>query len=148
MFLYVQFVDRLECTEAMLFEQYITAKCIQSINENKFVRPGFEDIKTVILYLKNTISKFMQNMIKSSGIFSFAMIPSKTTAELHTSDKNVKNFVKVYIREWVEFNLVDDVVKQHEAINKAYSMGQSTAKNQKLIKMPPKLLLSNQKLWG
>ena len=135
--IWVQFVDRLECCEAMLFEQYMTAKCIQAIDENKFVRPGFDDVKNVILYLKknydltNTKSKFMLNMIKSSGIFSFAMIPSKTAAELHTTDKNIKNFVKVFVREYVEFNIVDDIVKQHEAINKTYSMGQPKAKKSK-----------------
>ena len=47
--IWVQFVDRLECCEAMLFEQYMTAKCIQAIDENKFVRPGFDDVKNVIL---------------------------------------------------------------------------------------------------
>ena len=61
--IWVELVNRLECHGALLFEQYITAKCIEAVDPNRFVRGNFVDVKTIILYLqknydiKNTNTK-------------------------------------------------------------------------------------------
>ena len=94
---FVQLIDRLECHQALLYEQYISAKVIEELDSGQFSMTGFPDVTNLVESVKNGYEKkFLDGCINTTAIFSFAMIPSKTIAQLLKSDVELKNNVTAY----------------------------------------------------
>ena len=120
-------LDRLETLEALLFEQEIVRRMTINMDAVKYDYPAFPDVMELCLEnQKSYETKYFDSMCKTSSIFAYAMIPSKSVAIEFLQDTHLKSQLKTYIQSYVDYHLTDEAASDEKEVQTSYGFKKTT----------------------